>query len=85
MDIIANDAAAIGWDLSGVEIIPPGKERRLMRRLPYSLPVVFRDLPRASYTDVFMGGIVNASWFEPAIGYACFCDVASCWWSTAIN
>ena len=32
-DIIASDAAAIGWDLSGVEIIQATGERRLMRSI----------------------------------------------------
>ena len=60
-DIIANDAAAIGWDLSGVEIIPATGEREAIDEA-IALFATGRVAGLAKgqlHTDVFMGGIVK--------------------------
>ena len=60
-EIIANDAAAVGWDLSGIEIIPSIGEREAVDE---SI-ALFADGRVAGlvkgqlHTDVFMGGIVK--------------------------
>ncbi len=60
-DIIAKDAAAIGWDLDGVEIIPSMGEQEAI-----DAALVLVSQGRAAglvkgqlHTDVFMGGIVK--------------------------
>ncbi len=60
-DIIANDAAAIGWDLSGAEIIPATGEREAIDEA-IALFATGRVAGLAKgqlHTDVFMGGIVK--------------------------
>ena len=60
-DIIASDAAAIGWDLSGVEIIPATGEREAIDEA-IALFAAGRVAGLAKgqlHTDVFMGGIVR--------------------------
>ena len=60
-DIIASDAAAIGWDLSGVEIIPAKGERAAIDEA-IALFAAGRVAGLAKgqlHTDVFMGGIVR--------------------------
>ncbi len=60
-EIIANDAAAIGWDLSGVEIIPATGEREAIDKA-IALFAAGRVAGLAKgqlHTDVFMGGIVR--------------------------
>ena len=60
-DIIASDAAAIGWDLSGVEIIPATGEREAIDEA-IALVAAGRVAGLAKgqlHTDVFMGGIVR--------------------------
>ena len=59
-EIIANDAAAIGWDLSGVEIIPARGERESVDEA-IALFAAGRVAGLAKgqlHTDIFMGGIV---------------------------
>ena len=59
--IIANDAALIGWDLSGVEIIPATGEREAVDEA-IDLFAAGRVAGLAKgqlHTDVFMGGIVK--------------------------
>ena len=60
-DIIASDAAAIGWDLSDVEIIPATGEREAIDEA-IALFAAGRVAGLAKgqlHTDVFMGGIVR--------------------------
>ena len=60
-DIIASDAAAIGWDLSDVEIIPATGERGAIDEA-IALFAAGRVAGLAKgqlHTDVFMGGIVR--------------------------
>ena len=60
-EIIANDAAAIGWDLSGVEIIPANGEKEAIDEA-IALFAAGRVAGLAKgqlHTDVFMGGIVR--------------------------
>ena len=60
-EIIANDAAAIGWDLSGIEIIPANGEREAVDE-SIALFAAGRVAGLAKgqlHTDVFMGGIVK--------------------------
>ena len=60
-DIIASDAAAIGWDLSDVEIIPATGEREAIDEA-IALVAAGRVAGLAKgqlHTDVFMGGIVR--------------------------
>ena len=60
-DIIASDAAAIGWDLSDVEIIPATGEREAIDEA-IALFAAGRVAGLAKgqlHTDVFMGGIVK--------------------------
>ena len=60
-EIIANDAAAIGWDLSGIEIIPAIGEREAINEA-ITLFAAGRVAGLAKgqlHTDVFMGGIVR--------------------------
>ena len=60
-EIIANDAAAIGWDLSGIEIIPATGEREAIDEA-IALFAAGRVAGLAKgqlHTDVFMGGIVR--------------------------
>ena len=60
-EIIANDAAAIGWDLSGIEIIPATGEREAINEA-ITLFAAGRVAGLAKgqlHTDVFMGGIVR--------------------------
>ena len=60
-DIIASDAAAIGWDLSGVEIIQATGEREAIDEA-IALFAAGRVAGLAKgqlHTDVFMGGIVR--------------------------
>ena len=60
-EIIANDAAAIGWDLSGVEIIPAIGEREAIDEA-IALFATGRVAGLAKgqiHTDVFMSGVVK--------------------------
>ena len=60
-DLIASDAAAIGWDLSDVEIIPATGEREAIDEA-IALFAAGRVAGLAKgqlHTDVFMGGIVR--------------------------
>lgn len=60
-DIIAKDAAAIGWDLSGVEIIPATGEREAIdESIALFAAGRVNGLAKGQlHTDVFMGGIVK--------------------------
>ena len=60
-EIITHDAAAIGWDLSGIEIIPATGEREAVDEA-IDLFAAGRVAGLAKgqlHTDVFMGGIVK--------------------------
>ena len=59
--IIENDAAAVGWDLSGIEIVPAIGEREAIEE-SIALFTAGRVAGLAKgqlHTDVFMGGIVK--------------------------
>jgi phosphate acetyltransferase len=60
-EIIGNDAAAIGWNLSGVEIIPATGEREAIDQAIalFSTGRVAGLAKGQLHTDVFMGGIVD--------------------------
>tara|TARA_B100001093_G_scaffold157378_1_gene149952 strand:+ start:1120 stop:2076 length:957 start_codon:yes stop_codon:yes gene_type:complete len=60
-DIIAKDAAAIGWDLDGVEIIPAeGEEGALAAAITLFGEGRLAGLAKGQlHTDVFMGGLVK--------------------------
>ena len=52
-DVIERDAAAIGWDLDGIEIIPAeGEDGALPRRLHYLAKGVLPVSQRASFTQM---------------------------------
>ena len=60
-DIIKQDAAAIGWDLDGVEIIPAeGEDGAIAAGIALFGEGRVAGLAKGQlHTDVFMGGIVN--------------------------
>ena len=60
-DIIAKDAAAIGWDLAGVEVIPTiGEEAAIAAAIALFAEGRVCGLAKGQlHTDVFMGGIVK--------------------------
>ena len=60
-DIIKQDAAAIGWDLDGVEIIPAeGEDGAIAAAIALFGEGRVAGLAKGQlHTDVFMGGIVN--------------------------
>jgi len=62
-EIIANDAAAIGWDLYGIEVIPANGEREAVDKsiALFGAGRVAGLVKGQLHTDVFMGGIVKRS------------------------
>ena len=74
-DIIASDAAAIGWDLSDVEIIPATGEREAIdEAIALFAAGRVAGLPRASCIQMYLWVVLLDAQlaFEPAIGYCIF-------------